>query len=935
MAAVINDRDVLLLGSDERTTSSEDSNIILQPSATGFSVNSDGVASPATIRISAALINLTGTVTFTATGATVVDNHDNTATIAYSTYTGQSATVTATLSGKSQSITIGAVATGGQGSQGPAGMQYKDVSLYQWATALPNKPTGNTSWSWVNNVNAAYSASDGWSTIDNLPNNPGGNFKLYVATVTISAPGGTASTIVSYAMAVLQSLVANGANGISGTQAAEVVVYRWDTSIPTGPVGTVTLTWADRSFVAPNGWERMPSDPPSQGLTRYAARIQIIDSATATTTTRNWTGAAIYVDGSAGNNGAAGPQGASATIAYAASSSFGDTFAPTPTTGKNSVPATNDGGIVGTYSLTVPTVPVGQRMYQTDGIYDPLTNKVVWSAPYWSVFKVGSLSAITAIMGRLTITDTIADANGNWSIDGNGHMIARSADFIDPNTGQTVLSLGGKLNPNFAAPGTLNSDLGPSISAAAKTAQYDLVDGRPQSVSNIVKKFSFEDNLIGGWKNAQGVEQLFGVGSGEVPYTKQLVCHRRDTLEIDNYFSVTPGETLYFGAWLNTEATTLQSAFGVIFYDINGNFVGSRATPAQNPNQKWQYVQGSGLIPDYAAVAVPWLWENGNDATDFVNGNWLRATGMWIGRHQLGATVGAPSGTYVGGTEAGLVASRALNGDSAFNALPGVNSAINSRLRKDAADTLSGQIGLQSQYALLVGDANNGVWMGSGGIFMVQGGVVKASLPISGNPTFAGQLLAAFGSFGALRVASGGYIASGNFDGSWNWPNASGVVGWVIRDEGILFGDKIGGKWFQLTREGNVYGPGFKIENGQLTIENPIIINPDLRIPALNISVSTPTGTTSSMSRNVKGGATQSAYVSVSGGSGNYTISFDATGDTNCRPSILSGTQSSILVDGPGIANPDGLGYTLKITVVDNNTGKQGVAFVNYAVTFS
>jgi len=230
-----------------------------------------------------------------------------------------------------------------------------------------------------------------------------------------------------------------------------------------------------------------------------------------------------------------------------------------------------------------------------------------------------------------------------------GAIDARGLSIKDA-YGNVILQAGQPLAESAVPASAQNSQLTPSIQAAAKTANYDLVNGRPEDVSNIVKKSSFEDNKVGGWTTAQGIEALVGTGAGDVPYTRQLVCRTRDTLETNNYFSVTPNETLYYEAWLNTEATTLQTCFGVIFLDKNGQFAGTSGTPYQNPGQGWRRIVGKGTVPVNAATAVPWLWENGEAASDFTNGNWLRATGMWIGRHARGATVGATWGVNVDGS---------------------------------------------------------------------------------------------------------------------------------------------------------------------------------------------------------------------------------------------------------------------------------------------
>jgi hypothetical protein len=53
-------------------------------------------------------------------------------------------------------------------------------------------------------------------------------------------------------------------------------------------------------------------------------------------------------------------------------------------------------------------------LYQSDGIYDPTTGNTVWSTPYISSLKVGTLSAITVNTGALTIQNTLTvSSTGN------------------------------------------------------------------------------------------------------------------------------------------------------------------------------------------------------------------------------------------------------------------------------------------------------------------------------------------------------------------------------------------------------------------------------------------------------------------------------------------------------------------------------------------
>jgi hypothetical protein len=640
MATVIGDRDVLLLGSSQRALNPLNSDIILQTSAPAFKVDTSGNPLPTTITIRANLIGISGTVAFTASGGTVTDNHDNTATLAFSSLTGASCTITAaiTVNGQafSRGVTLTKVTDGAAGGNGTNGNQYATVYLYQWNSATPSAPSGTSGYTWATGVNSTYSGSDGWSV--SVPANPGTpGLKLYVATTQITAAGGTTSTVVSYGSATIQAWTQNGANGVSavtglltneattfaatsagvvsdfspaggtfkvfsgstdvtgasvtysvvsqsgctvsiaatgvysvsamsanqanatfqavyggvtiqkiislaksiagatGTAAYVVVsstgqvfsransagafsptsqtltatpyggtatyqwqywtgsawtnvasagtsstytvnsgdftdtrtyrvqatisgtvytdqitlmqvtggtngtnaiqsavaqVFQWAVSIPAAPTGSPTYTWSSGNISAiPSGWSATPGTAPSQGMTLWAARVFITDSATNATTSFNWSSSAVVAVGYSGSNGTAGAAGASYVTAYCASATTSTTTAPSATTGKTSLPATNSGGITGTWSATVPSLTSGQYLYQSDGIYDPTTNQVTWSIPYWSSLKVGNLSAITVNTGNLTVSGTISDSGGNWSLDSNGNMTANSASM--------------------------------------------------------------------------------------------------------------------------------------------------------------------------------------------------------------------------------------------------------------------------------------------------------------------------------------------------------------------------------------------------------------------------------------------------------------------------------------------------------------------------
>ena len=282
---------------------------------------------------------------------------------------------------------------------------YGGSATYQWqywtGSAWTNVASAGTS--------ATYTVNSGDFT----------DSRTYRVQATISG------TVYTDQITLLQ--VTGGTNGTNAIQSAIAQVYQWAASIPSAPAGSPTYTWSSGNIsTIPSGWSSTPGTAPSQGMTLWAARVFVTDSASNATTVFNWSSSAIVAVGYSGSNGAAGPSGASYVTAYCASSTASTTTAPSQTTGKTSLPATNSGGITGTWSATVPSLTSGQYLYQSDGIYDPTTNLVTWSIPYWSSLKVGSLSAITVNTGNLTVSGTIADSGGNWSLDSNGNMTANS-----------------------------------------------------------------------------------------------------------------------------------------------------------------------------------------------------------------------------------------------------------------------------------------------------------------------------------------------------------------------------------------------------------------------------------------------------------------------------------------------------------------------------
>lgn len=231
---------------------------------------------------------------------------------------------------------------------------------------------------------------------------------------------------------------ATGATGASGTKSITVSAFQWATSAPGVPTQAFTYTWSGGSISAfPAGWTSAASTAPATGYTLYQLNLVITDTATATTTSTNWSGGSI---GSIGyrQDGTIGPQGDGARLAYT-KSTIASPAGTTTSTGSTSLPATGSFGLTGsTFSTSPPTLTTsGEFLYQTDGIYVVSTNTISWSTPYLSNLKVGSLSAISANLGVVNIA-----TSGNLNSGKTSFSDTTAGFFLGNDSGTPKLSIG-------------------------------------------------------------------------------------------------------------------------------------------------------------------------------------------------------------------------------------------------------------------------------------------------------------------------------------------------------------------------------------------------------------------------------------------------------------------------------------------------------------
>lgn len=433
---------------------------------------------------------------------------------------------------------------GATGNPGTDGNQSANPTLYQWSTATPSNPSGQSTYTWATATNASYTGGGGWTTT--IPANPGVPLiQLWTATKPVVAVVGTVTSTISwtsgYSIASVTLNGQNGANGTNGTnglnglQTARPVVYQWAITIPAGPTGSSTYTWSNSSFTpVPSGWNTSITAAPSAGYTLWAASVNISDTATATTTSINWTLASIVAAGYAGTNGATGPtgptgatgptggtgptgnQGASARICY--SKTTLTSLASTPTTittsGSSSFPPNGSWGGDTVWQDTPPVIGAGESVYQSDGIYNPATGVTVWNVPYLSALKVGSLSAISTNTGNLTVSGTIQSNTANLSgttMTGSGAVIYSNGQFAVGNASNNITYNGSAitLNGTVVFPANINSN---NLTLKDGSGNVILGNGTPLNFGNITPASGWLNNNIS--INSNGT--LSGAGGGAV-----------------------------------------------------------------------------------------------------------------------------------------------------------------------------------------------------------------------------------------------------------------------------------------------------------------------------------------------------------------------------------------------------------------------------------
>jgi hypothetical protein len=170
-----------------------------------------------------------------------------------------------------------------------------------------------------------------------------------------------------------------------------------------------------------------------------------------------------------------GSDGASSRICYAKSTSTSLSSTPSTyqTSGPSSFPPTNTWGGAETWQATPPTLAVNEALFQSDGIYNPMTDLTTWNAPYLSNLKVGALSAISANLGNITAGDISVGSSpviSGTTMTGAGSHLYSDGRFITGNSTTNMVFNGTDLYLNgFSSANTSVSSGIPAVPVTPTT----------------------------------------------------------------------------------------------------------------------------------------------------------------------------------------------------------------------------------------------------------------------------------------------------------------------------------------------------------------------------------------------------------------------------------------------------------------------------------
>jgi hypothetical protein len=390
--------------------------------------------------------------------------------------------------------------------------------------------------------------------------------------------------------------------------------------------------------------------------------------------------------------------------------------------------------------------------------------------------------------------------DGSLFVTGSIHGAALKVGTVEIRKpdGTLILGAGGALAAEAAAPGTRNSEI--VVGGRNLFPDGDFERGiHPLSGANYA--VAYPSDRVGA---ISGTKALFMDGTGADMY-----------VYLGTRVNVTPGKEyrISFYSASATNGVIIGSSSYIAMRDSSGAIIEHVLLPIDNlASPAWKRQVVAWTCPPGITQIEPRFGITTNGAY-----SWLATDCVQIEEGNA-ATQWTPATADIA---ADAQARAEAQGNAAFSAaVADANGKLAAKLNK-GGDVLGGIFSVDTVSAPAGFRAGSVAWNTAGDY---TGGYGTAMTPkgLIGYNQAGQRTFMVNGQTGEVQIR--GAIMGGAFIG-YAWP-ASGLIGFYSGPDGALYGNANDGRYVQITAAGNVYMPGFKHENGQLTLDRPIIISP-------------------------------------------------------------------------------------------------------------
>jgi hypothetical protein len=391
------------------------------------------------------------------------------------------------------------------------------------------------------------------------------------ASITYNISGVTAAA-TTFTISKTQSFkkLKAGSVGVDGKRAIILNAYQWATAAPSVPTQAFVYTWASGNIsVYPTGWTAAAAAAPGNGYTLYQLNLTVSDSATTATTNVNWSASTLNIIGYR-QDGTIGELSAYTKTAYITLTTATPPSTPAATTGATSLPAAV--GAVSWTSASPGTVPDGSYVYISTGIYGPTSNQVIWAAPYLSYFKVGSLSAISASLGAVGVSNTGNIHSGTGVSDSKTYGDSKAGFFLGYDGTAYKMDVGSSTS-YLRFDGSTVSATGINIYTADNQDILTLAGGQEWTTTangyiTLYSALSLKKTGITNAYDSWAYGKQFYSSGAAVSFQAKEAVNRQ--FEVGLKESVTPGQnaTIDYGILLSTSGTVSACVGGVVQFTM-------------------------------------------------------------------------------------------------------------------------------------------------------------------------------------------------------------------------------------------------------------------------------------------------------------------------------------------------------------------------------